>query len=116
MQDVCLYDFDGRDPAQRWTLKRVGDNVFEILTPTSNVILNAWGYNPGHGSNVNVYTNEGSDTQRWCIEQSGDKYVIRLQSNRNIVLTAAGSGNLANVNVSNYDSNNINQKWSFVKI
>jgi hypothetical protein len=65
---------------------------------------------------VNVYGNDGSATQRWFIEQAGDKYIIRLQSNRNLVLTATGSGNEANVNVSNYDSNNNNQKWSLNKL
>ncbi|MDR1642286.1 MAG: RICIN domain-containing protein [Clostridiales bacterium] len=115
-QNVCLYDWDSRDPAERWTLRRVGDNVFEILTPANNVILNAYSDSPKHGTNVNVYGNDGSNTQRWFIEQSGDKFIIRLQSNRNLVLTATGSGNEANVNVSNYDSNNNNQKWSLNKL
>jgi hypothetical protein len=115
-QNVCLYDFDGGDPAQRWILKRVGDNVFEIHTPANNVVLNVWGNDPGHGANVNTYGNEGADSQRWHAEKAGDKYVIRLQSNRSIVLTATGSGNLDNVNVSSYAPNNGNQKWTFSKI
>ncbi|MDR1642287.1 MAG: RICIN domain-containing protein [Clostridiales bacterium] len=114
--NVCLYDYDSRDPAQRWTLRRVGDNLFEIQTPNNNVILNPYSDYPKHGTKVNVYGNEGSDTQRWFIEQSGDKFIIRLQSNRNLVLTATGSGNADAVNVSNYDSNNNNQKWSFNKL
>jgi hypothetical protein len=114
--NVCLYDFDPKDPAERWTFRRVGDNIFEILTPDNNVILNAGHGYPSHGTNVNVYGNEGSDTQRWFFEQSGDKYIIRLQSNRNLVLTATGSGNGDRVNVSNYDSGNNNQKWSLNRL
>ena len=116
-QNVVLWDYYSNDPAQKWPLKRIGDNLFEIRTLTNNIVLNPYAYKPANGCNVNVYAYSANDsTQQWFIESVGNgQFVIRLQYDRNLVLTAVGSDNGANVNIQNYDANNSMQKWTFAQ-
>lgn len=75
--------------------------------------LNVYGQSSTAGANVTIWTKTGHSTQDWNIESANmmNGYVIRSADNPNYVLAATGTGNASNVQLQQYDPNNLFQIW-----
>jgi outer membrane protein assembly factor BamB len=57
--------------AQRWHVRNVADNVYELVSSASGKCLDVQGGSPANGAGIQQYTCNGTAAQRWVVDDLG---------------------------------------------
>lgn len=119
-----VWQWDGnQSKAQRWLVKKCGDDYQIIPVLNSNLRLNAYWTNNGL-TGTNIYNNTGTlsnntnTNQVWRIVKNSDNsYRIMSNSSTHYALEIPNGNNASGINIQLNNYNGINyQKWELVKV
>ena len=119
--NVQIYAPNG-SAAQKWNLIPVrtvedGEYVISLASAEKNVIdIDGGVASAKLGTNIQVYTKNGTDAQKWQVTYDADGYYTILNIASGMVLDVLGASMSSGTNVQLYASNNsCAQKWKIVK-
>ncbi|WP_427890308.1 RICIN domain-containing protein [Kribbella sp. GL6] len=75
-QGVRTWDYIADSPCQKWQLKPLGDDIYQIVDPSTNTALQTSGCSRATHATVIAFPVDESDCQRWRIEPAGDGWSI----------------------------------------
>ena len=116
--NVCLWPTNGSGYnrcEQKWIILRQSDGWYKILSNWSRKSLDVYGGGTGNGQNINLYTDNNSNSQRWKFYYYDGRYVIKSKLG---TVVDVPNGDFSNgKNVQTWGRNNsAAQQWKLTKI
>jgi len=102
---VQQYTCNG-SPAQRWALRNVTDNVYELVSSASGKCLDVQGGSPDNGAALQQYTCNGTAAQRWVVaDLGGGSYRLISQTGSEKCLDVRGGSTQNATKLQQYSCN-----------
>ena len=116
--NVCLWPTNGSGYnrcEQKWIILRQSDGWYKILSNWSRKSLDVYGGGTGNGQNINLYTDNNTNSQRWKFYYYDGRYVIKSKLG---TVMDVPNGDFSNgKNVQTWERNNSSaQQWKLTKI
>ena len=116
--NVCLWPTNGSGYnrcEQKWIILRQSDGWYKILSNWSRKSLDVYGGGTGNGQNINLYSDNNSNSQRWKFYYYDGRYVIKSKLG---TVVDVPNGDFSNgKNVQTWERNNSSaQQWKLTKI
>lgn len=89
-QNIDMYTFEKGNKAEQFAITKTSDGYKMRPLSSSSRLVNAWGNNPGHGSNVNLYNDVSDPTQWWKFEKVSGGYILHNAYVPSCVLASDG--------------------------
>lgn len=113
--------------AQAWEVSERADGTLRILSKLAGKSLDVNGGSLASGTNVQMWTDNGTRAQAWQAADTGETatidgtayalYTVALDADDTLVLDVSGGSAASGTNVQIYTANQSNaQKWAFVPI
>ena len=113
--NIQIWRTAANDPAEKYTIKYVGDGWYKICEKTSGLLMELADPNAGFltaSRNVQVFSDNGGKHQLWKIRKNSDGtyFIINKASGYYLDLEGANTSNGTNVSQHPYNGNS-NQRW-----
>ncbi|UZO81216.1 RICIN domain-containing protein [Aquimarina sp. ERC-38] len=96
---------------QKWEFKHLGNNIYTIQNKGTKRFMEVPFAGCGNSENVATWTAARGDHQKWRIVKNGASFGLKPLHCQKMGLDRRSGTTNANVQIWNYSSNNVNQKW-----
>jgi outer membrane protein assembly factor BamB len=92
--------------AQRWNVRNIADNVYELVSEASGKCLDVQGGSDANGAGIQQYTCNGTSAQRWVVDDlGGGAYRLIAQTGSGKCLDVRGGSTQVATKLQQYSCN-----------